>query len=87
MLRPGGRLALTTFFARTRAAARELPGLLPPYADGLDVPYVVDEVAATLAAAGLRDVRVRAVGAGCGSPTTGIWPSSTSRGTAGRAAI
>ncbi|MEU5473329.1 class I SAM-dependent methyltransferase [Streptomyces lydicus] len=68
VLRPGGRLALTTFFARTRAAARELPGLLPPYADGLDVPYVVDEVAATLAAAGLRDVRVRAVGAGVWEP-------------------
>ncbi|MFD0166033.1 class I SAM-dependent methyltransferase [Streptomyces decoyicus] len=64
VLRPGGRLALTTFFARTRAAARELPALLPPYADGLDVPHVVDEVAGTLAAAGLREVRVQSVGDG-----------------------
>ncbi|MFD5733997.1 class I SAM-dependent methyltransferase [Streptomyces sioyaensis] len=64
VLRAGGRLALTTFFARTPAAARALPGLLPPYADGLDVPHVVDEVAATLSAAGLRQVRVRPIGEG-----------------------
>ncbi|MEX2973488.1 class I SAM-dependent methyltransferase [Streptomyces sp. C184] len=64
VLRAGGRLALTTFFARTPAAARALPGLLPPYADGLDVPHVVDEVAATLSGAGLRQVRVRPIGEG-----------------------
>ncbi|MGW7577110.1 class I SAM-dependent methyltransferase [Streptomyces sp. NPDC054765] len=64
VLRPDGRLALTTFFARTRPAARALPALLPPYADGLDVPHVVDEVAATLTAAGLREVRVRSIGDG-----------------------
>ncbi|MGW8975728.1 class I SAM-dependent methyltransferase [Streptomyces platensis] len=68
VLRPGGRLALTTFFARTRAAARALPELLPPYADGLDVPHVVDEVAATLTAAGLREVRVRPIGDGVWEP-------------------
>lgn len=62
VLRAGGRLALTTFFARTPAAARALPGLLPPYADGLDVPHVVDEVAAELSAAGLRQVGVRPIG-------------------------
>ncbi|MFI0709136.1 class I SAM-dependent methyltransferase [Streptomyces inhibens] len=62
VLRATGRLALTTFFARTHEAARALPGLLPPYADGLDVPHVVDDVAATLAAAGLREVRVRPIG-------------------------
>ncbi|WP_328732715.1 class I SAM-dependent methyltransferase [Streptomyces caniferus] len=64
VLRPGGRLALTTFFARTRAAARVLPALLPPYADGLDVPHVVDEAAGALTAAGLREVRVRSIGDG-----------------------
>ncbi|MEU6329477.1 methyltransferase domain-containing protein [Streptomyces sp. NPDC047049] len=68
VLRPGGRLALTTFFARTREAARVLPTVLPPYADGLDVPHVVDEVAATLTAAGLREVRVRSIG-------DGVWES------------
>lgn len=68
VLRPGGRLALTTFFARTRAAARTLPTVLPPYADGLDVPHVIDEVAATLTAAGLREVRVRSIG-------DGVWES------------
>ncbi|MFI9049917.1 class I SAM-dependent methyltransferase [Streptomyces sp. NPDC053427] len=62
VLRPDGRLALTTFFARMPEAARALPDLLPPYADGLDVPYVIDDVAGMLAAAGLRDVRVRAIG-------------------------
>ncbi|WP_433855792.1 class I SAM-dependent methyltransferase [Streptomyces kronopolitis] len=64
VLRAGGRLALTTFFARTPAAARALPELLPPYADGLDVPHVVDEVAAELSAAGLRQVGVRPIGEG-----------------------
>ncbi|MGW2634946.1 class I SAM-dependent methyltransferase [Streptomyces chattanoogensis] len=62
VLRPDGQLALTTFFARIHEAARALPGLLPPYADGLDVPHVIDDVAAALAAAGLRDLRVRAIG-------------------------
>ncbi|MFJ9852080.1 class I SAM-dependent methyltransferase [Streptomyces sp. NPDC101150] len=62
VLRLDGRLALTTFFARIPEAARALPELLPPYADGLDVPYVIDDVVDTLAAAGLRDVRVRAIG-------------------------
>ncbi|MGX7761776.1 class I SAM-dependent methyltransferase [Streptomyces angustmyceticus] len=64
VLRPGGRLALTTFFARTPEAARALPALLPPFADGLDVPHVIDEAAAALRAAGLREVRVRSVGDG-----------------------
>ncbi|MFI6770088.1 class I SAM-dependent methyltransferase [Streptomyces sp. NPDC050355] len=68
VLRAGGRLAVTTFFARSREAARVLPELLPPYADGLDVPHVVDEVAATLVAAGLRDVRVRPIGDGVWEP-------------------
>ncbi|MFE3886857.1 class I SAM-dependent methyltransferase [Streptomyces lydicus] len=68
VLRPGGRPALTTFFARTPAAARTLPTVLPPYADGLDVPHVVDEVAATLTAAGLGEVQVRSVG-------DGVWTS------------
>lgn len=68
VLRPGGRLALTTFFARTREAARVLPTVLPPYADGLDVPHVADEVAAKLTAAGLREVRVRSIG-------DGVWES------------
>ncbi|MEV0372733.1 class I SAM-dependent methyltransferase [Streptomyces sp. NPDC050636] len=62
VLRPGGRLALTTFFARDHHAARALPELLPAYADGLDVPHVIDDAAATLAAAGLGDVRVQAIG-------------------------
>ncbi|MFG2141960.1 class I SAM-dependent methyltransferase [Streptomyces sp. NPDC048650] len=62
VLRPGGRLALTTFFARTPQAAAELPRLLPPYADGLDVPYVIGDVREVLSAAGLRDVRVGAIG-------------------------
>ncbi|TJZ51132.1 methyltransferase domain-containing protein [Streptomyces piniterrae] len=62
VLRPGGRLALTTFFARNQDAARALPELLPAYADGLDVPHVIDDAAAALAAAGLRDVRVQSIG-------------------------
>ncbi|UQA96139.1 class I SAM-dependent methyltransferase [Streptomyces halobius] len=62
VLRPDGRLALTTFFARDHDAARALPELLPSYADGLDVPHVIDDVATALVTAGLRDVQVRAIG-------------------------
>ncbi|MEV0599114.1 class I SAM-dependent methyltransferase [Streptomyces sp. NPDC050315] len=62
VLRAGGRLVLTTFLATSEEAARALPGLLPTYADGLDLAHVADEVTATLAAAGLSDVRIRAIG-------------------------
>ncbi|MBZ4015467.1 class I SAM-dependent methyltransferase [Streptomyces purpurogeneiscleroticus] len=62
VLRAGGRLALTTFFATGQEAARALPGLLPTYADGLDLAHVADEVAAALEGAGLSDVRIRAIG-------------------------
>lgn len=62
VLRADGRLVLTTFFATGQEAARALPGLLPTYADGLDLPHVADEVAAALEEAGLPDVRIRAIG-------------------------
>ncbi|MCK7621956.1 class I SAM-dependent methyltransferase [Streptomyces sp. RS10V-4] len=64
VLRPGGLFALTTFFARVPDAVRVLPELLPPYADGLDVPHLVDDVAAAFGAAGLRDVAVTPIGDG-----------------------
>ncbi|MFJ9614551.1 class I SAM-dependent methyltransferase [Streptomyces noursei] len=68
VLRPAGQFALTTFFARVPEAVRVLPELLPPYADGLDVPHLVDDVAATFDAAGLRDVAVTPIGDGVWEP-------------------
>lgn len=62
VLRPGGRLALTTFFATGRRAARALPGLLPTYADGLDLAHAAGDVAAALEGAGLSAVRIRTIG-------------------------
>ncbi|MEU7639899.1 class I SAM-dependent methyltransferase [Streptomyces sp. NPDC039016] len=64
VLRPAGRFALTTFFARVPEAVRVLPQLLPPYADGLDVTHLVDDVAATFDGAGLADVAVTPIGDG-----------------------
>ncbi|MER7394821.1 class I SAM-dependent methyltransferase [Streptomyces sp. NPDC000151] len=62
VLRAGGRLVLTTFLATHQEAARALPGLLPTYADGLDLAHVADDVTATLAAAGLSELRIRTIG-------------------------
>jgi SAM-dependent methyltransferase len=68
VLRADGRLTLTTFFARDGEAARALPGLLPPFADGLDVPHVIDDVTAALSGAGLRDVAAAPIGDGVWEP-------------------
>ncbi|MFJ9411899.1 class I SAM-dependent methyltransferase [Streptomyces sp. NPDC101393] len=68
VLRADGRLTLTTFFARDQDAAGALPGLLPPFANGLDVPHVVDDVTAALSGAGLREVAVQAIGDGVWEP-------------------
>ncbi|MER5969924.1 class I SAM-dependent methyltransferase [Streptomyces sp. NPDC002055] len=62
VLRPGGRLAVATFFATSRHAARALPGLLPSYADRLDHPHVIGLFVEDLAAAGLRNVTARSIG-------------------------
>ncbi|MFE7315124.1 methyltransferase domain-containing protein [Streptomyces sp. NPDC057555] len=68
VLRPGGHFALATFLARVPDAVQVLPELLPPYADGLDVTHLVDDVAATFDAAGLRDIAVTPIG-------DGVWES------------
>ncbi|MGG2465337.1 class I SAM-dependent methyltransferase [Streptomyces sp. RGM 3693] len=68
VLRPAGQFALTTFFARVPEAVRVLPELLPPYANGLDVTHLVDDVAATFDGAGLVDVAVTPIGDGVWEP-------------------
>ncbi|MGP3921827.1 class I SAM-dependent methyltransferase [Streptomyces sp. 8N616] len=62
VLRPGGRLALATFFARDGRAAEALPWLLPTYADGLDLPHVVGRFAETLSCSGFTGVRTVSIG-------------------------
>jgi SAM-dependent methyltransferase len=62
VLLPGGRLALTTFFARGVGEAEELPRLLPNYADGLDIAHVIGSFAEILSGSGFIGVRVEAIG-------------------------
>ncbi|MFI1967097.1 class I SAM-dependent methyltransferase [Streptomyces pathocidini] len=62
VLRPGGRLTLSTFFARGESGAEALPRLLPTYSDGLDLPHVIGHFTETLSGHGFADVRVRPIG-------------------------
>ncbi|MFC6088156.1 class I SAM-dependent methyltransferase [Saccharothrix lopnurensis] len=58
----GGRLAVTTFFATSAAAAPELVRLVRSFTSGLDLPHPVDEVLDHLRAAGLADVTATSIG-------------------------
>ncbi|MEU6081797.1 class I SAM-dependent methyltransferase [Streptomyces sp. NPDC047108] len=62
VLCPGGRLALATFFAPGACGVEELPRLLPTYADGLDLPHVVDDVTGALTRSGFSSVRAVPIG-------------------------
>lgn len=62
VLGPGGRFAVTTFFARTADAGPRLAELLWSFAAGLDLPHHVDDVRRDLGAAGLVDVTARSIG-------------------------
>ena len=67
VLRPGGRLVVTTFFTSGPAAAGPLRELLASFADGLDVPHPITDFAATLEAAGFVAPAVRSIG-------PAVWP-------------
>ncbi|MGA5817990.1 class I SAM-dependent methyltransferase [Kitasatospora sp. NPDC094028] len=68
VLRPGGRLVVTTFFAAAGPeVAERLKILLASFADGLDVPHSLDGFAADLTAAGFAAVDSESIG-------SDVWP-------------
>ncbi|MFD5466405.1 class I SAM-dependent methyltransferase [Kitasatospora sp. NPDC127059] len=68
VLRPGGRLAVTTFFAAPGPEiAERLKILLASFADGLDVAHPLDAFTTDLTGAGFTDVTARSIGAD-------VWP-------------
>ncbi|MFJ3785920.1 class I SAM-dependent methyltransferase [Streptomyces sp. NPDC090093] len=64
VLRPGGTVAVTSFFAADEAPGRpgQLAGLLDTYASGLDIARPVTALAGALTAAGLTEVRAVSIG-------------------------
>ncbi|MFI6448282.1 methyltransferase domain-containing protein [Kitasatospora sp. NPDC050543] len=67
VLRPGGRLVVTTFFSSGPAAAEPLREVLASFASGLDVAHPIDGFSAELSRAGFAEVRVRSIG-------EAVWP-------------
>lgn len=62
VLAPGGRFAVTTFFARTADAGARLAELLETFASGLDRAHLVDDVVRDLRGAGFADVTALSIG-------------------------
>ncbi|MFJ9692111.1 class I SAM-dependent methyltransferase [Kitasatospora sp. NPDC101183] len=68
VLRSGGRLVVTTFFAAPGAdIAERLKILLASFADGLDIPHTLGDFTTDLAAAGFTSVSVEPIG-------PDVWP-------------
>ncbi|WP_411104169.1 class I SAM-dependent methyltransferase [Streptomyces sp. cmx-4-9] len=64
VLRPGGRLAVASFFTveGAEAPAERLAGLLDSYASGLDIARPVSHLTEALGEAGFADVRAASIG-------------------------
>ncbi|MFJ3201590.1 class I SAM-dependent methyltransferase [Streptomyces sp. NPDC086989] len=64
VLRPGGRVAVTSFFSveGASAPAERLAGLLDSFASGLDIARPVSRLGEALADAGFTDVRTTSIG-------------------------
>ncbi|GAA2672129.1 MULTISPECIES: class I SAM-dependent methyltransferase [Actinosynnema] len=62
VLSPGGRLAVTTFFAADASAAPELSRLLATFASGLDLPHPIGGFLDRLREAGFDGVTATSVG-------------------------
>ncbi|MFD7416397.1 class I SAM-dependent methyltransferase [Kitasatospora purpeofusca] len=68
VLRPGGRLVVTTFFsAEGPEVAERLSILLGSFANGLDVPHPLDGFTTDLGAAGFAEVTTESIG-------PDVWP-------------
>ncbi|MDQ7907417.1 methyltransferase domain-containing protein [Phytohabitans sp. ZYX-F-186] len=62
VLRAGGRLSVTTFFARSVEAGPKLAELIPTFAAGHDKATTTDEVRAALEGAGFADIVMQSIG-------------------------
>ena len=62
VLKPGGRLAVTTFFPRAGAGFADLSELLWSYRTGFDVATTVEDLTSELAAAGLTGISTSCIG-------------------------
>jgi ubiquinone/menaquinone biosynthesis C-methylase UbiE len=62
VLRPGGRLAVTTFFTPHASALQELRRLIETIDDGIDVVFSIGSFLDDLRGAGFADVRVESIG-------------------------
>ncbi|MBC6448199.1 class I SAM-dependent methyltransferase [Actinokineospora xionganensis] len=62
VLRPGGRFAVSTFFAPTADRPGELAARLDTFASGVDRDHAVPDVVGALSTAGFGDVRVTSIG-------------------------
>ncbi|MGW4158326.1 class I SAM-dependent methyltransferase [Streptomyces sp. NPDC004788] len=67
VLRPGGRAAVTSFFASDPAAAPRLAELLDTFAEGLDIARPPTELTDALTRSGLTGVRCESIG-------SSVWP-------------
>ncbi|MEV7777437.1 class I SAM-dependent methyltransferase [Kitasatospora sp. NPDC088351] len=67
VLRPGGRLVVTTFFSSGPEVAERLSIMLASFAEGLDVAHPITGFTADLAAAGFTGVSAESIGAA-------VWP-------------
>ncbi|WP_433267413.1 class I SAM-dependent methyltransferase [Actinosynnema sp. CS-041913] len=63
VLAPGGRLAVTTFFARHDDAGPALAELIETFATGLDLAHPIGRFTDDLRVAGFEDVRADSIGA------------------------
>ncbi|MBN6042248.1 class I SAM-dependent methyltransferase [Amycolatopsis sp. 195334CR] len=62
VLPPGGRLAVSTFFAPHPGHDDEINALLHSFAEGLDVAHPIEAFADTLASTGFTGISVRSIG-------------------------
>ena len=62
VLRPGGRLGVTTFFPAASASVDALGELLQSYRSGFDVVITVPDLCLTLSSAGFTDVTALSIG-------------------------
>ncbi|MFJ2823295.1 class I SAM-dependent methyltransferase [Streptomyces toxytricini] len=67
VLRPGGRLAVASFFAADPAAPDPLAALLTTFADGLDIARQPADLTDALTRAGMEGARAKSIG-------PAVWP-------------
>jgi MPBQ/MSBQ methyltransferase len=62
VLKPGGRIALTTFFGKSSTLQDELVALIPTIAKGIDFIHPVEALLVGANAAGFRSLKCQSIG-------------------------